>query len=283
MDEAWATMFGSNAVTIRAGEIQIRPGLGRHQLVVPIEARPTAEAAYGRRLAFSGSLSVGSLRGSGGYIGHFHKTLPRQLAANGTINEYLHVDIDRRQIDAIENLRNGGFSIDVQIDIEADGGTEYGTVTIAEHVVARETWLRILEQIKFQRTLLVELPVPDTQAAPELATAIAFLESAQRRFLEGENRLAVEAVRQSMAALVGLDANSEDSDESIKLFMKKARGEESGFDDRYEIVRQALKLLADIAAHPDVAETGPTEARSAITMAAGLLQWYSNRIRPTAT
>jgi hypothetical protein len=86
-----------------------------------------------------------------------------------------------------------------------------------------------------------------------------------------------------MAALVGLDANSEDSDESIKLSMKKARAEESGFDDRYEIVRQALKLLADIAAHPDVAETRPTEARTAITMAAGLLQWYSNKIRPTST
>ena len=64
--ETWAVMFGNNALAITAGEIQVRPGLGRHRLVIPIIVRPTMEAAYGhtdsrglfRPVAFEASAAI---------------------------------------------------------------------------------------------------------------------------------------------------------------------------------------------------------------------------------
>ena len=78
MNETWAVMFGTNSVAIKAGELQIRPGLGRHQLVLPVEVRPTTDDAYGHSVAFW-PVSAGGLRGGGGYLGRIDPTAPRQL------------------------------------------------------------------------------------------------------------------------------------------------------------------------------------------------------------
>jgi hypothetical protein len=271
--ETWAVMFGNNALAITPGELQARPGLGRHRLVVPISVRPTMEAAYGHSLSFSGSVSAGGLRGIGGYLGRIDPTLPRQLHANSLIDEYLHFDVDLRQIAAIESVRDGGFNLNIQLEIVADAGAEHGSANIANHIVGRETWLGILEQIQYQRTLLLELPTPNPQSAPHLSKAINYFANAQRRFLEGENRSAVEELRQCLAALANQDPNLEDDSAVVTADMKTARFGGAQFDERFDLVRRALKLTTDLAAHPEVAETGPAEARAAIAMVAGLLQW----------
>jgi hypothetical protein len=106
-----------------------------------------------------------------------------------------------------------------------------------------------------------------------MSKAIEFFGDAQRRFLDGENRQSVECLRQSLAAMVGADP-TDDEDDDIEADMKAARHSEALYADRIELVRRALKLVADLAAHPDVDETRPREARAAITMTAGILQWY---------
>ena len=188
MNEVWAVIFGNNSVAITPGEIQIRPGLGRHQLIVPISVRPTAEAAYGHSLSFDGSIFAGGLRGGGGYVGRINPTSPRILQANSQIDEYLAVDIDPPQISLIEAKRDGGFSLDIQLEISTDVAGAIGSAHISGHPVARETWLRLLEQIQYQRTLIVELPVPSAETAPRLSRAVNYFANSQRRFLEGDNR-----------------------------------------------------------------------------------------------
>ena len=273
--ETWAVIFGSNALAITPRELQARPGLGRHRLVVPVSVRPTSEAAYGHSLSFGGSVSATGLRGTGGYLGSIQKTSARQISQNSLLEEYLHFDIDLLQIATIESVREAGFALDLQLEIIADGGLEHGSANIAGHQVGRETWLRILEQLQYQRTILLELPTPNPQTAPHLSKAVSYFANAQRRFLEGENRSAVEELRQCLAALAQQDPNIEDDSAVITGDMKSARMGGAHYDDRFDLVRRALKLTTDLAAHPEVAETGPTEARAALAMASGLLQWFT--------
>jgi hypothetical protein len=85
----------------------------------------------------------------------------------------------------------------------------------------------------------------------------------------------VEELRQCLAALVNQDLNLDDDSAAVAADMKTARFGGAQFDERFDLVRRALKLMTDLAAHPAVAETGPVEARAAIAMVGGLVQWFA--------
>lgn len=127
--------------------------------------------------------------------------------------------------------------------------------------------------------MLLELEAPDPATAPALSEAIEYFDQARRRFLEGESRLAVESLRQSLATLVGKQATEEDDADAVATNLKASRSAVRmgavDYERRYELTRQALKFLVDLGAHPETAETSPAEARSCLTMVAGLLQWYA--------
>jgi hypothetical protein len=208
------------------------------------------------------------------------------LVPHGKINTELQIDLEPGQIQAIENLREGGFSVNLNIDAFAertDGPREYGNAYLINHPVSREQWLTILEQIRYRRTLLLELDLPDAQASPALSKAIEYLADAQRRFLERENRATVECLRQALAALVGADVAQEDDDAAIATAMKtlvRSAANKLGnvqYTDRFEQVRRSLKFLTDLGAHPETAETTPAEARAALLMTGALIQWYAQR------
>lgn len=285
MTEQWVTMFGQgNAVTIESGPVMVRPGLGRHQLAVNVVLRAGHPAAFDRTFSVAGRVDATGLAGGGGYLGTAHQTYPQRLFAQGKSSHDLLVDIEPYQLHAIESRRNGGFALNLQLQLFAepqDGNPgEQATTYLQNCPVSREDWLLILEQTKYRQTMLVELAVPDAQAAPALAAALRHFNDAQRRLLEGQYRLTVEGLRQSLASLVGKDAADEDDaevvTEALKDTKKKAFDGRVEYEPRYELVRQALKFLADLGAHPEIAETTPTEARSALTMVAGLLQWNAD-------
>ena len=141
--------------------------------------------------------------------------------------------------------------------------------------MAREAWLQLLAEAQYQRTMIVELPMPNPQTKPNLSKAVDYFIQAQRRFSEGENRLAVEATRQSLAAIVQQDPSNEEEASDLPDAMRAARKNEEGYGERFELVRRSVKLVADLSAHPDVDETGPKDARAAIAMASGVLQWFT--------
>jgi len=82
-------------------------------------------------------------------------------------------------------------------------------------------------------------------------------------------------VSQCLAALADQDPNLDNDSAVMTADMKMARFGGAQFDERFDLVRRALKLTTDLAAHPEVAETGPTEARASIVMVAGLLHWFT--------
>lgn len=126
--------------------------------------------------------------------------------------------------------------------------------------------------------MLVQLEAPDPARAPELAGAIEHFRKAQRRDQEGEWRLTVEALRQALNVLAGLPPDSEDSHEDVQAAAKDARRDQNkrGYPERLELVRKALKFTCDLGAHPETDETHRADARAALLMVAGLLQWYGS-------
>lgn len=271
--ESWITIFGVNALSIEFGDATARRGFGVHQLTIPISVRATDDAAHGKNLTFEGEAYVDGLRGGGGYLGRFTRTRPQSLRANGKIQDSLLLELSTIQINEVESRRTGGFSLHLNLDVYADTG-EFGSTQHNDYRVSRETWIQILEQVNFRKTLLIELAIPDSSVNPEMERAVEYFNDAQRRFLEGDNRQAVECLRQSLAAIVGADPTEEEGSDDISSDLKRARSTEAPYSDRIELVRRALKLLSDLGGHPKVEETRPREARAAITMVCGLLQWY---------
>jgi hypothetical protein len=126
----------------------------------------------------------------------------------------------------------------------------------------------------------LELEAPDPQAHPDLAEAIDYFAQAQQRYLEGEWRLTVESLRQSLASLVGKKADDEEQEtdlqDAFRAVRKESRDTHLGYEPRLELVRQAAKFLCDLGAHPEVTETRRHNAYGALVMVGGLLHAASS-------
>ena len=92
--------------------------------------------------------------------------------------------------------------------------------------------------------------------------------------MEGEYRLTMEALRQSLVALNGRPEDEEETTGEVEDELKTAKKAQGGYPDRFELVSRSLKFLCDLGAHPESGETGKKEARAGLIMVGGLLQWF---------
>jgi len=149
------------------------------------------------------------------------------------------------------------------------------------HQISQSDWLDLVRTAGLRRVLLLELETPDPQVQPELAQALDYYAQARSRYGEGEWRLAAESIRQSLAALVGKKADEEDQEadvaDAVKAAYKQTHNGQMGYAPRQELVRRAAKFMADLGAHPEVAETRKPDAYAALMIAGGLLHAFSAR------
>jgi hypothetical protein len=143
------------------------------------------------------------------------------------------------------------------------------------HDIGQSDWIAMLQEMGYRRRLLLELDPPDPQAYPDLAQAIDYFLQAQNRYSEGEWRLTVEALRQSLAALVGMKADDEEQPEDIQHALKDLRKGEVGYEPRVELVRRAAKFMCDLGAHPEIMETRRHHAYAALMMVGGVLHAFT--------
>ena len=146
-----------------------------------------------------------------------------------------------------------------------------------QHDVNQSDWLELIQQAGLKQTIMLELEAPDPLAHPELAHAVDFYTQAHTRFGEGEWRLAVKSIRQSLAALVGKKADDEDQESDVKDAISQVRKAQDrlGYEPRRELVRRAAKFMADLGAHPETAETRKSDAYAALMIAGGLLHTFT--------
>lgn len=280
MDEMWVNIGSvNNAARLELKSVSGTSGLGVMQLRFHFEASCRDAASAKRPMWFEGKVHAVGLGTSSGYLGRLAvESSPVTLAKLAATTTFvLVVDIDHRQLQIIEEHRTGAikFRLEVTGTAMTDGKLERIGVGSIEYEVSQSNWVAILEQMQYRRLLLVELDAPDVSRSAEFVAALDYFRDAEKRYIQQEWRLTVEALRQTLAALVGKKADDEDEladvEAAAKALRKEARNTDVGYALRVEQVRLALKFTCDLGAHPEVAETTKNEANSALLMVGGLL------------
>ena len=119
-----------------------------------------------------------------------------------------------------------------------------------QYVVPQSTWIDVLEEMGYQRTLLVEVPMPDPNAQPELAEAVDLLAQSQRHLERGHDREAIGSLRDVLeqVKLAFGDDDTLDPDLTRVLFAD-SRSMTKG--ERLRVLRRALMLVTHPARHRD--------------------------------
>lgn len=161
----------------------------------------------------------------------------------------LTCDPDRARVEAIEQLRAGGHLVtEISINARFEDGNAFSLQE--SYTVNQGVWIDVLAEMGYQRTLLVEVPMPDPNAQPELADAVALLAQSQGHLMLGHDRDAVGSLRDVLeqVKLAFGDDDSIDPDLNRVLFAN-SRSMTKG--ERLRVLRRALMLVTHPARHRD--------------------------------
>jgi hypothetical protein len=275
---------GALRVTIES--MSVIPGLGRHRLQI-LSKLSGEERTDGATVTFTGDVSVEGLGGANGYLGTILPTTPQRISRDGSFQIVFYVELTDDQVHMIESRRtrgDGGFDLRLNVRASArylDGTRGEGSNQFQPQKFSREDWLNVLHQLGYRKVMIAELDVPDAGSKPELAKALAYFSQAQGHFGAGEYRVTVESLRQCLNVLVGKSPDEESDAEQVttdlKAVMNSVRsGERITYQGRMELVRSAMKFMADLGGHPEVDESNRSAAEAQLHMVAGLLYWFNH-------
>src|SRR5262249_32948742 len=133
----------------------------------------------------------------------------------------LELELDNRRLEAVEAVRRGG-SVNLLLTLHAGIG-QAGDFRVVSDSLSRRMiqgeWVDLMAQLGYRRTLLLEIPIPDSATSPGMAKVVTRLEEAHSAFLDGRWRDTVGASRDVMEALSrGLGQGKQDSREVQEAF-----------------------------------------------------------------
>ncbi|MBU0622651.1 MAG: hypothetical protein KJ795_12500 [Gammaproteobacteria bacterium] len=284
MSEYWllnSTMFAD----LDAGSIIGIQGLGfyRLQFQLKVATRNTPEEQKITVMNLAGELSVAGLDGKQHYLGHVWRqgfNIPLSTSTHvGTHHVTFEIELDTARLEGIERIRLGGdlkFYLNVHGVINSvQWGAQQSNQVILCYPANQSAWIKILEQIDFRKTLLLELQLLPEGNNPVYANAVKHLQNAQTQMLQGHYRNAVSECRdvlESLSTILGDE--KEQTPETLKSWFLDAQNMSK--EQRIRLMRRAFKVLTNASKHADVnaasIEWGATDARTAINMTASLFQ-----------
>jgi hypothetical protein len=276
--------IGNSYLKVALKTIQAFPGMGITRLMFTLEVTNKDQSSTGYPMWLGGRVETQASNGSRPYVGHLQPATPQpinvgrfgreataQVTLNLTDHQFWLIDENRSQsIVRLLLTFTGHVVIDGQyIAIQETQSLQYD--------INQSEWLDLIRQTNLKQRIMLELETPDPLAHPDLAEALNYYAQAQTLFGEGEWRLCVESIRQSLATLVGKKADDEDQESDIKDAMNTARKTQVrlGYEPRRELVRRAAKFMADLGAHPETAETRKPDAYASLMIAGGLLHSFT--------
>jgi hypothetical protein len=222
--------IGNSYLKVMLKTIQAFPGMGITRLMFTLEITNKAQSSTGYLMWLGGRVETQASNGSRPYVGHFQPATPQpinvgrfgqeataQVTLNLTDHQFWLIDENRSQsIVRLLLTFTGHVVIDGQyIAIQETQSLQYD--------INQSEWLGLIRQKNLKQKIMLELEAPDPLAHPALAEALNYYSQAQTRFGEGEWRLCVESVRQSLATLVGKKAEDEDQESDMKDAINTAR------------------------------------------------------------
>ena len=283
MSDSW--MMGLTAFAdLDLKTIEGAPGLGFYRLIAQIDVvthdrQPEEEIVTTN---ITGEMWVHGANSREHYLGCLRRqgmespivTYPR------TSKDQLRLELELEggRIEAVERIRLGG---DLFIGLDVHGmaysaGERPRPVEATLHYKANQaTWLEVLEQMGYRKTMLLEIPIPGDEAGPELSEAAKYLREAQEQLLHGKWRQAVAACRDVLESLsIALGDNKWKPPADLKRMLEVTKG--MGKEERIRLMRWAMMPLTHAAKHADEVtariEWNMVDARAVIIMTASVLQ-----------
>jgi hypothetical protein len=287
LTETTIGLGGSSYLRIVVKTIQAFRGIDVTRLMFNLELTNKDQASIGYPLWLGGRVELHTPGMSQQYVGQFHAGTgqPISVMRHGQeTSTQLVLALTHRQLRLLDESRTGRSGVRLLVTFTGYGMPDGQPLAIQDMQpmyldIGQSDWLDLIQQAGLKKTIMLELEAPDPLAHPDLAQALDYYSQAHARFREGEWRLAVESVRQSLAALVGKKPDEEDQESDIEAAIKNAymltRAGKVAYEVRWELVRQAAKFMADLGAHPEVAETRKPDAYAAIMIAGGLLHAFT--------
>ena len=253
-------------------QVQGRRGLGFYRLTFLLELSvDTSDSVLGAALAgFLADVMVGGFPiGRAEPTPHQLPIIPYNFVQERQIN--LELDLDRIRLDAIENVRNGKdltFNLTLYATLTDSTNQPRQMTASAAYTVNQGVWLAVLEQMGYAKTMLIEVPIPDAQQYPELASAVNWLGQAQQAMARGDYREAVGVCRDVMDKINTALKDDDNSEDFTNL-----RGKSKA--DRVRLLRRAVRVFTHPARHADDVAAGfewnRVDAASAVSIVAALL------------
>jgi hypothetical protein len=283
---------GTSSVRILVRTIQAFRGVDVTRLIFSLELTNRDQTSNGYLLWLGGRVELQTAGASQQYIGQLQPSSGQPISFMRYGQEtptQLALALTHRQLWLLDQSRTGREGVRLLVTFTGHGMPDGQALAIQDAQpmyldISRSDWLDLIQQAGLKKTIMLELEAPDPLTHPELAHALDYYAQAHSRFGEGEWRLAVESIRQSLAALVGKKPDEEDQESDLEAAIKDAykhtRAEAVGYELRWELVRQAAKFMADLGAHPEVAETRKSDAYAAIMIAGGLIHAFTTAPAP---
>ncbi|HLQ25384.1 MAG TPA: hypothetical protein VK138_05820 [Acidiferrobacterales bacterium] len=114
-----------------------------------------------------------------------------EQSANGQKSQIrLYIDLNKEQMEALENIRNGG-DLWFRFHWMAIGNGPQGFWPIngwsgLEFQANQSDWLRVLKEMNYGEFLLFEIPIPKEEYNSELRQSVLYLRRARENFYKGE-------------------------------------------------------------------------------------------------
>ncbi|GAB5520317.1 MAG: hypothetical protein RhofKO_25680 [Rhodothermales bacterium] len=181
----------------------------------------------------------------------------------------LHLDISPHQIEAIEEVRDGSdinfrldiFAIErpfVEYNDQQGNAVEYVGLAGQAHVsrrvpIEQSKWLKILDALGYQKTIIYELQSPNESAGKHLADAVALFRKAQASYQRADYDEAIAQVRACFEQLEVYLKDGKSLPGSLKAVASCGgqKASEIPKDQRFQALRRLLYSISSLAGHKD--------------------------------
>ncbi|MBT9156237.1 MAG: hypothetical protein DDT37_01222 [Firmicutes bacterium] len=251
------------------------PGLGFHRLTAQVEASVVPNEHIKDTVIITNFR--GDLRVCGKNLGCLRSRDAETILSTSAYTYQktitLVVELDTSRIEAIEKIRTEEV-LDFEITLHGIAFAKCDVKHIQPvqvsllHRTNQSEWLEILNQLNYQQTILLEIPVPRDNTDPSLSEAVRYFRCAQEHLL---HRNFESAVAECRKVIESLSAVTND-----KLSKPKNNAKESwSKDERFWNIQDAVKTLFHPAHHGDTTSSSikweVEDAKAAIAMTAVFL------------
>ncbi len=268
--------LGGQIANIQTGKVAGERILGGFRIKVGLEITPPSSPPDEQPTPMI--LVDGELVVKNRPVGHLRlliaTQLQWQLPPSTAFEIPLVGDLSRTQIEAIETERNGGdLELSVLFKFTVGPGGNWPVHIPVFDVVPASEWVKVLTEMDYQRTVLVEIPLPAAQMVPGLAGVVARVEAAQRELIGGRYQASVGNLRMALEELDTAIGKPLDLSKELRDDLGPTRAWPKA--QRIDLLRRVLYIVVSPAHHSDPVASkfkwDRTDAISLLAMTAALI------------